>query len=35
MKTRICKKCGSVMEELSVDSPTNMKGFRCPNKCHV
>ena len=35
MKTRICEKCGGMMEKLKVDSPTNMIGFRCPNKkCH-
>ena len=35
MKTRLCKKCGSMMEEIIVDTPTNMNGFRCPNKCRI
>ncbi|EIJ66268.1 hypothetical protein BD31_I0375 [Candidatus Nitrosopumilus salaria BD31] len=32
MRTRLCEKCGAVMERLDVDSPTNMIGFRCPNR---
>jgi len=32
MKTRFCEKCGAIMEELNVDSPSNMRGFRCPNR---
>lgn len=32
MKTkRICNKCGSVMEEIKVNSPHDVKAFKCPN----
>ncbi|WP_255465414.1 hypothetical protein [Nitrosopumilus sp. b3] len=32
MKTRICKKCGAVLEHLESDSPNGMQGYRCPNR---
>lgn len=32
MKTRICQKCGAIMEEIKVDSPHDVEAFRCPNR---
>jgi hypothetical protein len=31
MKTRICEKCGAIMEEIKVDSPHDVEASRCPN----